>query len=107
MICVSNGAKRYLSLISYLREGTSLILCPLINPITLRKAKTPQSFGLSECNRVLWRFGHSECNRVKHLQFHSDLKRYSDSAKNQSKNNDAPGLVILLYDQGIYAQYLL
>ena len=26
MICVINGAKRYLSLISYLREGTSLIL---------------------------------------------------------------------------------
>ena len=26
MICVSNGAKRYLSLISYLREGTSLSL---------------------------------------------------------------------------------
>ena len=24
MICVSNGANRYLSLISYLREGTSL-----------------------------------------------------------------------------------
>ena len=26
MICVSNGAKRYLSLISYLREGTSLYI---------------------------------------------------------------------------------
>ena len=26
----------------------------VINPFALRKAKTPQSFGLSECNRVKW-----------------------------------------------------
>ena len=28
------------------------LLCWQFNPVALRKAKTPQSFGLSECNRV-------------------------------------------------------
>ena len=38
----------------------------LFNPVALRKAKTPSSFGHSECNRVKPQsFGHSECNRVK------------------------------------------
>ena len=30
------------------------MLFPFINPVALSMAKTPQSFGHSECNRVKW-----------------------------------------------------
>ena len=38
---------------------------PILKPDALRKAKTPQSFGLSECIRFKY---FTECNRVKHFR---------------------------------------
>ena len=48
----------------------------ILNPIALKKAKTADNFGLSECNKVnkkttAYNFGLSECNKVNKKQhFH-------------------------------------
>ena len=63
MICVIHGAKRYLSLISYLREGTSLqplvqwnswyIVLVCLNSKQLGKGKQEDATAVSKYHRLI------------------------------------------------------